>query len=72
MRDFDGNHFIIGRVDNIINVSGHRIYLIELIGEIKELSLMLETRDLVDLAGLTLPQQLQQTHQDLPSHQQEP
>jgi len=25
MRDEDGNHFIIGRVDDIINVSGHRI-----------------------------------------------
>ena len=25
MRDEEGNHFIIGRVDDIINVSGHRI-----------------------------------------------
>ena len=25
MRDAEGNHFIIGRVDDIINVSGHRI-----------------------------------------------
>ena len=25
MRDADGNHFITGRVDDVINVSGHRI-----------------------------------------------
>lgn len=34
-RDKDGYHFIIGRVDDVINVSGHRI------GELKALSLVM-------------------------------